>query len=410
MGTKVEKTNYAVHGNFAEINNIINVYTKDHLYNLAGARQATKPESNIRYKSYKIKTLQGILKFLCNKSGKSHLPEVLTHIKDLGSTKDGYFSMDHKASAIKKIAVFGEFIRWTYEEDIISGNLNAKCMSSLSNLRSNLASLRSVEVAKKKEESKSKRITETDIKSFYNSNHCKKIKSLLFSKPAMISVKKRQVSSIRNLIMFQLMERNFLRPCALYHLACEPFKGASGKEEECIIPVYGDKTISSRQEASYLHISPREMEEIRNYLVYFRPAIEPIDREAGQDLFLKEDGSRLTDADISRVTRWEFISCSHLKSCVNLLTWLLIGCAANQKPACLLTQFLTMPKTPKFSSLAGHGKVGLVPVRLKEPSMPGRVLVLTLVPLVLVDPGPVGGHLLQKRVLGRGVGVHTVGY
>jgi len=43
-----------------------------------------------------------------------------------------------------------------------------------------------------------------------------------------------------------------------------------------------------------------------------------------------------------------------VKSCVNSLTWLLIGysrsCAANQEPACMLTQLLTMTTTHEFPS------------------------------------------------------------
>ena len=44
-----------------------------------------------------------------------------------------------------------------------------------------------------------------------------------------------------------------------------------------------------------------------------------------------------------------------VKSWINFLSWLLIGCScsciANQKPACLLTQLLTMTSTHKFPSL-----------------------------------------------------------
>ena len=47
-----------------------------------------------------------------------------------------------------------------------------------------------------------------------------------------------------------------------------------------------------------------------------------------------------------------------VKSWVNLRTWLLIGsCAANQEPACLFTQLLTMTTTHKFPSLAGDVSV-----------------------------------------------------
>ena len=52
------------------------------------------------------------------------------------------------------------------------------------------------------------------------------------------------------------------------------------------------------------------------------------------------------------------MSCSHVKSYVNFLTWLLIGIvhswAANQEPACLLTQLLAMTTAHKFPSQEGH--------------------------------------------------------
>ena len=43
------------------------------------------------------------------------------------------------------------------------------------------------------------------------------------------------------------------------------------------------------------------------------------------------------------------MSCSHVKSCVNLPR------AANQEPASLLTQLLTMTTTHIFPSLVGNG-------------------------------------------------------
>ena len=48
------------------------------------------------------------------------------------------------------------------------------------------------------------------------------------------------------------------------------------------------------------------------------------------------------------------MSCSHVESWVNLVTWLLIvfySCAANQEPACLLTQLLTTTAIQKFAPL-----------------------------------------------------------
>ena len=54
------------------------------------------------------------------------------------------------------------------------------------------------------------------------------------------------------------------------------------------------------------------------------------------------------------VLRVETLSCCHVKSWVNLLTWLLRSvfhsCAANQEPAYLLTQILTITTTHKFPS------------------------------------------------------------
>ena len=48
--------------------------------------------------------------------------------------------------------------------------------------------------------------------------------------------------------------------------------------------------------------------------------------------------------DGSRVQGWKLVNCGHVKSCVNLLSWLLIGCS-------LLTQLMIMTTTHKFPPL-----------------------------------------------------------
>ena len=87
--------------------------------------------------------------------------------------------------------------------------------------------------------------------------------------------------------------------------------------------------------------------------------VRPAGRERrGEELPLRTISVSGGSLMLSRLSLgWKLMSCSHVKSGVNLLTWLLIGCssscAANQELACLLTQFLTMTTTHKFPSLDG---------------------------------------------------------
>ena len=82
-----------------------------------------------------------------------------------------------------------EFIRYAHQEGLIPTELNAKCLSSLNNLRKNFISLSAIENARKKEKKKSSRIDEGDIENFYLSNHVMKIKEMLETKPDVLSVK-----------------------------------------------------------------------------------------------------------------------------------------------------------------------------------------------------------------------------
>ena len=80
---------------------------------------------------------------------------------------------------------------------------------------------------------------------------------------------------------------------------------------------------------------------------------------------------------IWRALGWKFMSCSHVNSCVNLLSWLLIGCSLLWSPswASLLvdTILFTMTTTHKFPSLEGELRGPVRPnvllVRINEPGL-----------------------------------------
>jgi len=49
-----------------------------------------------------------------------------------------------------------------------------------------------------------------------------------------------------------------------------------------------------------LHATEREMKQVRDYVRYYRLAINPATSEASKDLFLTESGDRMSDDNISR--------------------------------------------------------------------------------------------------------------
>lgn len=90
---------------------------------------------------------------------------------------------------ISEIGVLAEFVRYAHGEELIPTELLTKVNNALANLRKNFLSLTAIENARKKEEFKSKRISEEDIKDFYESAHCTRIRSYIDEKPDILSVK-----------------------------------------------------------------------------------------------------------------------------------------------------------------------------------------------------------------------------
>lgn len=304
---KTDAVREVVLGKYAPIQRVLDKYQKEHFENLCGEGRSLKPETYKRTVCNKLNSLKKMLRWLVDRTGKTDIADLLLSVNELGA-KDGYFGENPKASAHKEVGYLKKLALFLGAESDIPESVEKKCSYKLKNLSANLRRLQAQHIAHVKEASKSRRISETDIQSFYESAICSKAIKILETRPDdILNVRLADVNTIRDFLLFRLMERNFLRPCSLYRLPMSDVLEASANSDGDLlfyeIPIYSDKTIVTSAEPSYLHVSESEMQWIRNYAYYYRPRLVPVNQEAKKDLFLSRGGSILDDQGISRCTR-----------------------------------------------------------------------------------------------------------
>ena len=304
---KTDAVRAVVLGKYADLQQVLDKYQKEHFENLCGEGRSLKPETYKRTVCAKLNSLKKMLRWLVDRTGKTDIADLLLSVNELGA-KDGYFGENPKASAHKEVGYLKKLAAFLGAECDIPESVEKNCSYKLKNLSANLRRLQAQHVAHVKEASKSRRISETDIQSFYESEICSKAIKILETRPDdILNVRLADVTTIRNFLLFRLMERNFLRPCSLYRLPMSDVLEASVNSDGDLlffeIPIYCDKTIVTSAEPSYLHVSESEMQWIRNYAHHYRPRLVPVNQEADKDLFLSRGGSILDDQGISRCTR-----------------------------------------------------------------------------------------------------------
>merc|ERR1711917_58194 len=103
-------------------------------------------------------------------------------VNELGA-KDGYFGENPKASAHKEVGYLKKLALFLGAESDIPESVEKKCSYKLKNHSANLRRLQAQHIAHVKEASKSRRISETDIQSFYESAICSKAIKILETRP-----------------------------------------------------------------------------------------------------------------------------------------------------------------------------------------------------------------------------------
>lgn len=220
---------------------------------------SVKKETREKNKKRKVSTITKVMKWLVDTTGRESIQEVIERISSLGDTLNGYFVLYPAACSSQVIAAIIEFVQYLLLENYIQAELAAKTQIRLSKMKRNLIRKQAPKKAKANEEDRKGRISEDNIQELYRSKKSRIAKDLLKKKPHIINVKMREVSCIRDYLIFKLIERNFLRPAALYHLPVHyflPGEGASIKQKsgQYEIPLFYDKTIGSTARANYLHL------------------------------------------------------------------------------------------------------------------------------------------------------------
>lgn len=213
-----------------------------------------------------------------------------------------YFSI--QIGSVSEVSHVKGFVEFLHNGAEISELVYKSAMYKLKNLGNNLRRRQTIESARVKEQSKERRVTEEDIAMFYKSSGCTKAISLLEKKSVdLITVKIGDYILVRNFLIFRLIERNFLRPCSLHRLPTEAVLTASKCPQDEAFPfymaLYGDKTIVSSEEPSYVHLTHQEMQWLLNFINNFRGRITPVNKDVAKDLFLSQAGSSLNDKTLS---------------------------------------------------------------------------------------------------------------
>jgi hypothetical protein len=298
----------AKHGIYQEVENELLEYEKLHFSSLAGARRSVKPETTAKNKSRKLTAVRNLLYWLVTNTQKTAIQDLCLELDALGNVEDGYFSSKEtsSSSSVYQLGALREFIQYLDHHSKITSDIAKKCSYTIGQLQCNLSRPMGAARARKQEADVSLKVTPEHLAQVYASQAAKQAQEMLGQKKVPVHrLKCRDVAKVRNYLIFHLMEKNLLRPCALYRLTVTQIKSSKkpDKSELYRVPVFYDKTVASTGQASYLDLSDSDMAELLTYISVYRWKISPATRECGDDLFLLENGKHLSSDDISRCQR-----------------------------------------------------------------------------------------------------------
>lgn len=261
-GSKVEATKKLTLGKYALVESVLKEYKKTYFNNIGGAKRSVKDNGtvNIRRMTTKVNNVAKLLNFLVDKAPvekQTTISKLLETIEVLGRDDGGYFAGDCKARYNTELTHFREFIGYLRIQNLITRDLFDRCEGILARMQWNLTTNQGVNRAQFQEDEKDKLVSPKDLKSFQDSDLCKKAQHLLQSKPKLLDVTMRDFTLVRNYLITSFIVEDMLRPCSLYRLPADQFIKPPPKPDshgQYVYPLLYDKTVGATGKPHYLHL------------------------------------------------------------------------------------------------------------------------------------------------------------
>jgi hypothetical protein len=170
-------------------------------------------------------------------------------------------------------------------------------------MRANLRARHGFSKAKFQDEDSKVIVGEEDFNKFFRSTKARAAMAILQSKGPCT---KREAANVRNMLMTTVIIENVCRPSALYRLTVKGLMAAKKTKDgqAFVLTALYDKNVASSGRPTYLVLPPSLKENLEVYCNSIRSILAEGSPGDLDDIFLKEDGSRMDSESISAGFRY----------------------------------------------------------------------------------------------------------